>query len=349
MADVQSSIAIVGAAGYVGRQLLKDMERAGLRATAIVRGVPELTVGGTFHKAVRLPTTGRDRFDVVINLAYPTAGSPITFPEQNRRIVSTVDHLLAERGRLIHVSTQAVFGLAIDRRVRVGPVAPQRDEPYVEAKIDAEVRFERMQRARGLGVDIVRLGNVWGAASGSWALPIVQRLITGRPVGLRGVNGFSNATDVANASSYLVHVLSSDAPPGVRYHHVAEFSAVPWERWIAGVAQELGVEPVHAGRESMAAPVQISPMGVYRALAGGRVSGSYVRTILRALPRPVFAALKGPDLVFAGAKPVGNTDRSFLAVVSATQEFRSHVLPGWNPAISETQSMQRVIEWLRVG
>ena len=78
---------------------------------------------GTFHTPLRLTdlaTAGP--IDMVVNLAYPTTGSPTSFPEQNQDIFRTVDRLLNDGGRVIHVSTQAVFGLAVDWPIQLGPV-----------------------------------------------------------------------------------------------------------------------------------------------------------------------------------------------------------------------------------
>ena len=178
------SIAILGAAGFVGRHLLDQLEAAGVRVTAVVRGFPELAVEGDYH-AVLSPDEARagGPYDVVINLAYPTAGSPFEQPILNAAILESVDELVADGGHVVHASTLAVFGTRLERPIRVAPVEAVRDRPYVESKIEAELALTDAQERRGLAVDIVRLGNIWGAASGTWALPIVQRLITGRPVG----------------------------------------------------------------------------------------------------------------------------------------------------------------------
>jgi nucleoside-diphosphate-sugar epimerase len=284
----------------------------------------------------------------------------VYFPEQNQGIFRTVDRLLKDGGRLIHVSTQAVFGLAVDWPIQFGPVSARRDDPYVEAKIEAEKHFEDRQKARGQTLEIVRPGNVWGRASGAWALPIVQRLLTGRPIGLRGVPGFSNATDVANVAAYLIHLLQADRTPGIHYHHLAEFSAIPWSRWVAGVARELDVEPIYvepdvasmrvtAPRELALAFASFRPRQVYRRLAAERTAGSWARSALRLLPKPLFSQLKGPEVVFAGAPENDRAERIFLAIMGATQEFKSQVLPGWRPPLTEAESMARVVDWLRAG
>ena len=209
-------------------------------------------------------------------------------------------------------------------------------------------------------MEILRLGNVWGRASGAWALPIVQRLLTGRPIGLRGVTGFSNTTDVANVAAYLIYLLGEDRSPGVYYHHLAEFSAVPWDRWVGGVAHELNVEPVYAEPDVVnlhaTAPNELAlafaplrPRNLYRRFAAEQTTGSWARSALRSLPKPLFNQLKGPEVVFAGAPERDRAERTFLAIMCATQEFKSQVLPGWSPPVTEAESMERVVDWLRAG
>jgi nucleoside-diphosphate-sugar epimerase len=355
--STDQSLAIVGAAGFVGRVLLRQLQDVGIRATAIVRGPPELAIEGDFHLA-RAPTDalGGDGFDTVINLAYPNSGPPYGYPAQNEAIERTVNGLVRDGGRIIQVSTQAVFGLALDRPVRLGSVPTVRDHPYVEAKIAAEHAFTKEQAARGLALDIVRLGNVWGYASGAWGVPIVQRLITGRPVGISGVSGTSNTTDVANAASYLAFLVEAGrVDADVRYHHLAEFSAVPWSDWIAPLAAVLGVEPVMAdrsvlqmpgsGREEIVAMLG-TPRTIYQDLAGERVSGSFARSALRRLPPRVFTRAKGVDIVFAAPPMLDREEQTFLAIMSCQQEFRSAVHSDWKPVLNKEQSLERFLEWL---
>lgn len=350
-------LAIVGAAGFVGRVLLRQLQGAGIKATAIVRGAPELAVEGDFHAACSpSDALGGSRFDTVINLAYPNSGPPYRYPAQNEAIERTVNGLVRDGGRIIQVSTQAVFGLALDRPVRLGPVPTVRDHPYVEAKISAEHAFAEEQAKRGLVLDIVRLGNIWGYASGAWGVPIVQRLLTGRPVGISGVSGTSNTTDVANVASYLVFLLDTGrTEPNVRYHHLAEFSAVSWDDWIGPVAAMLDVEPVMAdrsmlempgsGREEIVATVG-TPRTIYQGLAAERITGSWARSTLRRLPPRVFSRAKGVEVVFAAPPNRDREEQTFIAIMSAQQEFRSTVNSDWTPLLNKEQSLERFLEWL---
>jgi nucleoside-diphosphate-sugar epimerase len=350
------SLAVVGAAGFVGRVLLRQLQEAAIKATAVVRGAPELAIEGDFHNACSpSDALNGDGFDTVLNLAYPNSGPPYGYPTQNDAIIRTVSGLVRDGGRLIQVSTQAVFGLALDRPVRLGPVRKVRDHPYVEAKIAAEHAFAKEQAARGLALDIVRLGNVWGYASGAWGVPIVHRLVTGRPVGVSGVASTSNTTDVANVAAYLTFLLEAQVAAGVRYHHLAEFSAVPWGEWIAPVAAALGVEPVMAdrsvlqmprsGREEIAAAMS-GPRAIYRSLAAERVTGSLARSALRRLPPRAFSRAKGVDVVFAAPPALDRDEQTFLAIMSCQQEFRSTVNSDWTPVLNWEQSLERFLEWL---
>lgn len=360
-AAARQSIAVVGAAGFVGRRLLRELERAGLPATAVIRGAPEMSVDGAFHRPLRSSDLATaERHDVVVNLAYPASGSPTSYPEQNQEIFRTVGRLLADGGKVIHVSTQAVFGLRGDWPVHVGPIEPRRDEVYVEAKIEAEKHFEEQQRARGYTLEIVRLGNVWGRASAAWAVPLVQKLLTGRPIGVRGSVGFSNTTDVANTASYLAHLARLDRQPGAYYHHLAEFSAVPWHRWIEGVAHELDVAPVYVEPDAIemadgvvdeiaASLAPLTPRNLYQSMARQRMSGSWTRSALRLLPKSVFESLKGPKLVFAETSRLDRAERTFLAIMSSQQQFKSHLVPDWRPPVTEAESLEGVLDWLRAG
>lgn len=347
---MRESVAVVGATGFVGRELLKRLQAEDVPVSAVVRGAPELVAGNGFH-AVHLPEAGDRRFRTVVNLAYPTSGPPFTYPEQNAAMLRTVDGLLEDGGHLVHVSTQAVFGALLDRPVEPGPVRRRRDDPYVEAKIDAEVHFCDHQPKRGWSVDIVRLGNVWGRGSGSWGVPLVQRLLTGRPVGVHGREGFSNTTDIANTTSYLSHLIHrDDVSPGIRYHHVAEFSSVPWREWVLATAEAMGVSPVYAQAKSLSPPRPldaVSIRGVYRALAERPVSGSWVRSGLRLLPDDLRTRLKGAGGGPAQAVPMDHTERMYVAIMATAQEFVSVVDDGWAPVVTREESLSRYLSWVR--
>lgn len=355
------SVAVVGAAGFVGRELLRRLQTLGIAVTAVVRGHPELSVEGEFHAVCSEPGQLESSFDIVLNLAYPADSPRYAQPEQNAAIAHTVETLVRDGGRLIQVSTLAVFGAALDRPITVGPVSGTRDVVYVESKIAAEQMFAKLQVERGLALDIVRLGNVWGYASGTWALPIVHRLLTGRPVGVTGAPGYSNTTDVANVADYLAFLIKSgDGGARVRYHHLAEFSGVVWGEWIDPIAGAMGVEPMYADpsvldtptsalRELADAFAPVRPRTVYRKLGNERITGSWTRTLVRRLPTPARLRIKGTDLVFAADPELGPADRDFLTAVAGHKEFISVTDPAWSPITTSQQSLDSVLQWLDRG
>lgn len=350
-------VAVVGAAGFVGRALLRTLQDAGTRCTAVVRGASELAVDGSFHECLSpAAAIAGPGFETVINLAYPNGGPPYSYPAQNQAILHSVRSLVADGGRIIQVSTQAVFGLALDRAIHAGPVTPVRDHPYVEAKVEAELALSSEQARRDLTLEIVRLGNVWGPGSGAWTLPLVQRLITGRPVAVRGETGYSNTTDVRNVASYLATLTDlEDRPRETRYHHLAEFSSVRWMEWIEPLAAALSVDPESADPAVVAIPssgsaelagVLPGPRTIYRGLAAERVSGSLARSALRRLPQRVFDKVKGIELVAATPSPLGREEQTFLAIMSSDREFATSLHADWRPPVGQAQSLESVLSWL---
>ncbi len=352
---------MIGAAGFVGLALLDELAARGVSAVAIVRGAPEILQGRTLHQVVRMQELGSGpRFDTVINLAYPTSGHESTHARAAAEIVNQALQLVPPGGRVVQVSTCAVFGPAVERPVVVGPVRKARDTAYVESKIDAEHRFAAACAARGIGLDVARLGNVVGPASPGWAVGLAQRLLSGRPVLVADAPGWSNATDVRNAASYLAFLATeTDSPVGVRYHHVAEFYAAPWARWLTPLAEELKVPMESVDTSGLGAPIglraelaaglrPIRPRGLYRALSQERVSASILRSALAKLPPPLFERLKGPDRmeVRLGSAP-DREEQIFLSIMAGVRQFPPALQDGWKPRVSLEASVEDTVLWLR--
>jgi nucleoside-diphosphate-sugar epimerase len=359
VADAQGvRIAVIGAAGFLGRALMRRLQELRLPATAVVRGPAELALDGGYHQSIApAEAVAAGDFDVVVNLAYPASGSTYAYPARTAEIVDTVRALVRPGGHVIHASTLAVFGLALERRPSLGPVRKVRDDPYVEAKIQAENLLERQQAEHGVSLEILRLGNIWGRASGGWAQPLAQRLLTGRPVAVAGAPGYSNSTDVANAADYVGFLILNRRPVSeVRYHHLAEFSHVKWADWAQPIAERLGVEVVHADDAVLGPPRSglgevagllhpLRPRDLYRELALEHTAGSWVRSVLRTLPEGARERLK-PVAYFAPERPPDRNEQTFLSIMAGRQEFGSEVDPRWNPPVDVAGSIGRVLDWV---
>jgi nucleoside-diphosphate-sugar epimerase len=349
-------IAIIGAAGYVGMELARQLRDGTHEVHAIARENGQFLLRNSGFNLVApsdLGTVGK--VDLVVNLAYPS-GSPNQFPVKNQEILAQIKSLMGPDSRLIHVSTQAVFGFGMDRPVVVGPVDSVRDYGYIEAKIELENLI--LHEFANQSVQIVRLGNVWGPGSGAWTVPMVNKILFGEAVGVQGVDGYCNATDVANVASYLAYLITRDDLRGVEFFHLAELSGYKWSAWIKRIEAALGQDavfepnlplyPSSTRQEVRQAISPIMPGPFYKKLIWGRFSGSWLRSLVRKLGDKRFMQIKNKS---AKSLPVGYTlgsaDEMFLTILSAQVKFETSVLKEWVPPVDFTESWARVENWMR--
>jgi hypothetical protein len=147
---------------------------------------------------------------------------------------------------------------------------------------------------------------------------------------------------------------------GVHYHHLAEFSDVGWNDWIAPIAQVLAVEPVLADPAALGAAASgadelsdvltpIKPRSLYRRLSEERVAGSWMRALVRRLPTPAQARLKSSGAVFAATPTYTKSEQTFLAIMAGQNEFKSVVSADWEAPLSREESLAGVLRWLDRG
>ena len=352
-------VAIIGAAGYVGLELVRQLQTIDIEVNAVARENGRFLLrdfGIRLVAPAELCSLGT--MDVIVNLAYPTSGSTVNYPTRNQEILEQIKVLMGPSTHLVHVSTQAVFGLALDRPIVVGPVAQVRDYPYVEAKIQLENLL--IDQFGANNIEIVRLGNVWGPGSGSWTVPLVNRVLFSEPVGIQGVDGYCNATDVANTASYLRHLIGTDDRGGIRFHHLAEMASYRWSKWIDRIESSLGQEAVRessmgfrAGnfrQEVRQAISPVMPAALYRSFAGGRSSGSWLRTLSRAVGEQRFEAVKSGLKRSVRTLPTGHEvgagDQQFLEILSCQTQFKTCVLDGWRPPVDFEASWSLIEHWM---
>jgi nucleoside-diphosphate-sugar epimerase len=340
----------------VGQALLEQFRISGIRVAAVVRGAHVQIEDAGTHDVVDAAAAPQRAFDVVVNLAYPTSGPAFAFREADAAIRQLVLGLAREGGRIVHASSLAVFGLQLEREPRLGPAPDARDHPYVESKLGMERELCSAAERRGLALDIVRLGNVWGPGSGAWTVPIVHRLMAGRPVGVTGLSSPSNTTEVRNAASYLAHLAVRSFDEARRYHHLAEFSAITWTEWMERLSESLGWPAVRldtrpsaargAGPEIRAALDPIRPRALYRRLMHEDIMGSRLRTAVRAIPASARRRLRGRPVVFASEPPLAPDERVLMRVLSVEREFRTDVDPAWAPMVTSEQSLADIVAWV---
>lgn len=347
-------VAVIGAAGYVGRLLCTRLAEDGVAVTGVVRpgsgflldhaGIDWLTSADASH---------RGPFDVVVNLAYPTNGSVYEYPEQNQQLFRTIQQLASGDGRVIQVSTQAVFGMALEYPQIAGPVPMRRDFLYVESKIELENLL--IEQLGSPGLDVVRLGNVWGPGSAAWTGAVAQRLLFGEPVAVYDRDGFSNVTDVANLVSYVSFLARRDSGPrGAEFHHLAELGDVRWSYWIERISEQLGVLPVHgplpaystSGKDEVRGTLRAAPRTIAKTLKDARFSGSTVRTVMRKLPPQASRTLRGKWAGGGAAGAPGPAEDLLLMVLSCDRPLAAVRDAGWTPPMSAEDSWSAVSSWL---
>lgn len=351
-------IAIIGAAGYVGLELARQLHGVNYEVNAIVRENGRFLLRESGFNLVapsNILTVGK--VDVVVNLAYPTSGSDIQYPTRNKEILTSIKTLMGQDSRLIHVSTQAVFGYNMERPIIVGPVSGVRDYAYIESKIELENLI--LKEFKRQSVQIVRLGNVWGPGSGTWTASMVNKILFGEPVGVQDVDGYSNATDVANVASYLAFLISNDDLHGIKFHHLAELAEYRWSAWIKRIEAILQQEAVYEPnlpsysckivQELRQAISPAMPRALWKQLNRGRISSSWVRSFKRKIGEVRFDKIK-KNYTNAPTLPIGYTlgtaDNVFLTILSAQIQFETSVVKDWTPPVDFEESWLRVEKWM---
>jgi nucleoside-diphosphate-sugar epimerase len=352
-------IVVIGAAGYVGQEVVRRLISVGLPVAVATRPNSAFLLERLGAELIPVDSVdGRRTFRRVINLAYPNGWPVYRRGRENRQIADLVENLAAPGARVLHVSSLAVFGFELDQPIMPGPIPVGHDFEYVESKRWIEHRLAARLEDREL--HIVRLGNVWGPASPNWVVGLVECLRAGQPLLINGQTGASNLTDVANVADYLSHLMTIPCSgPALRFHHLAEFSAHPWSVPIKFLADELGLEiksipklpeaeAANLGEDLRQAlhVLLAGSLNGFRNFKESRLGGSHVRRVLENLPDGLLEQLKRLKGSAAGepAQPV--SDANLLRVLNPRQEFKSVTLAGWTPPVTLTESMDRVSRWL---
>lgn len=172
---------VTGAAGFVGRHTVSELLARGHEVAAVVRPsspLPaELSAPGVELVAADLRRPGADLAeaiagaDALIHLAAGTTGSPRARFDATvlgtERLIATIRET-DWRGRLVHVSSVAVYGFAqlgrratIDERTPLEPCLGRRDD-YAWTKGWQERLVRELESAGPCSVTIVRPGAVHG-------------------------------------------------------------------------------------------------------------------------------------------------------------------------------------------
>jgi nucleoside-diphosphate-sugar epimerase len=352
-----SRVAVIGAAGYLGLRLVNRLQQGGHEVLAVCRANGRFLLS-RHDVDVWGPHETRKckKADVVINLAYPTDGISYDRAKKVEDILQLISTVATDNATIIHTSTQAVFGYNLERPVKLSDINFKRDYEYVENKIRLERDFIRkFSRQKRI---VVRLGNLWGPASPAWTVKLIERVRVGKPVSMEGVDGFSNVTDVENASDYLAFLVKYPPEATLTYYHLAEHSGQPWSYWLGHISDALqlplvGVKgcPTYSKGlkdDFLDALSGVRVSGSLVKLWHGRVTGSILRSALPLLPeflRHRFSRF-GSEIILSEPSTVID-DPVFMTLLGCPRQFQSVVAPNWRCPRSSIESWRRVEQWMK--
>ena len=219
------SYLVTGASGFVGRGLLREFQRRGLRAFGVARsptpgieyGVGD--IGG--HTEWRHLLKG---IDCVLHAAgrahvlREAAADPLAeFRQVNVEGTRRLALHAAEVGvrRLVFISSVGVNGISTNRRSpftfedRPAPV-----ESYGQSKLEAELALHEIAASTGLEVVLVRPPLVYGPGVRANFLRLMNLVQRGLPLPLGGVNNLRSLVALDNLVDMLIRCAMHPAAVG---------------------------------------------------------------------------------------------------------------------------------------
>ena len=188
-----ATVVLFGATSYLGQYVLDDLLARGYAVVAVTRNLAagEILL---YPWKDRIDVTTSDKLTAasnvtaVVNLAYVKGEMPHRLYRRNDLLMRRVHDATVQLGaaRLVHVSTQAVFGYQFSEPPRPVRAVRRDGDMYVESKVHAELLLEELQSSARYRLDIVRPGNIVGEGSPVWTASLAQRLLDGSPVGVAG-------------------------------------------------------------------------------------------------------------------------------------------------------------------
>jgi nucleoside-diphosphate-sugar epimerase len=340
------NLAIIGANGYVGSRLTSALAHT-YNVTAIRRGIDSLSrlVSGVKYKTVSedLPI-----FDVVINTAYTLDKNHANCASANNEMIKLLNRICNKQTKIIHLSSLAVFGFALDKELKADAIATRNDYTYVFSKLDMENKL--IKHFGNKRVSIIRLGNVWGPGNTSYTQPVIDSLLWELPL-LPDKPGMCNLTHIDNIVSYITHSIS--CTQHLTFHHLAEWSGITWKQVIDDMAKIMGVKPVSLMKQAYY-PLSFRDEVLYafgkktleaiKTLRSGRFTSAY-------FPERLFnkVLLKHAPMRYPKQPQLGNyaIPDTFIWILNCKQSFTNVWLANWQPLLSWEQSLKPLTYWMK--
>jgi nucleoside-diphosphate-sugar epimerase len=306
---------VTGGAGFLGRALTQTLAAQGWNVIGVdVRPAPKV-ISGDITRRGRW-TEVLDGADLVIHAAalLGDVGDERGHWDVNAGGTATVAQACLDLGvgRLVHLSSTAVLGMAFPDQASEQHPVRMTGNPYTDSEVAAE-HHALAAAAKGLPLTIVRLGDVYGPHSSQWTVRIVELMRRNRFVLVDGGQGILSPTYVDDAVAGIL-VAATDQ---------------------AGIGEILHV----TGGEGVTAA---EFFGRYAAMLGKG---------LPSLPRTAAIGLTtGAERVMRPlgmAPPISSRALEFVSHPGTYSIAKAYELLGWRPEIGLDEGMARTETWLR--
>lgn len=247
-------VLVTGAGGFIGGHLARRLAERGHRVRVLVRPgsdraafedtAADIAVGSLDDpESLRRATAGVRH---VYNCAGRSAdwGPWEDFRTANadgpRNIVEAAHHAGTVE-RVLHVSTTDVYGYP---KRPCDETTPPKDIglPYNRSKVLGERAVREAARRTGVPVTVVRPVSVYGPGSKDFVIEIAHLLLRKQMVHIRGGEVPAGLLYVGNAVDAMICAAASERTAD-RAYNLRDPEPTTWRRYVAALAEGLGVEP----------------------------------------------------------------------------------------------------------
>lgn len=288
LTELSPHLFVTGAAGYVGRNILRHFISDGYTVTGLVRNprAAELvtSLGATAHYgdlANRESLTGGMRgADILIHAAADTTHGRISAQQLriNEDGTRNVYEAAAKAGvaRALHLSTEAVLldGAPLVNADETTPYPAHFPGGYTLSKARAE-QVALQLAAAGQDIRIMRPRFIWGRDD-TTALPqLVAAAKSGKLAWIGGGSYLTSTTHIANVIEGMRLIL--DKGEAGEIYHITDGEPVPFRGFITDLLGAAGVQPPSKEVPRWLVQTAVAAGEILAAISGGRMNGPMSR------------------------------------------------------------------------
>ncbi|MGG6293719.1 NAD-dependent epimerase/dehydratase family protein [Leptolyngbya sp. AN02str] len=351
-------VGVVGASGFVGRRAVEMLHEDGMTVCPIVRqadSLPYFTqmglqgyVANAFDQAAL--EQAFSGCDVVIHSILGSAGLIRGSVEPAYRAAQN-----AGVRRLIYLSSMIVHTSAPDPGTTEAtpPIQHQPGFPTHIAKIDAERKLLKLQKAGSVEVVIFRPGIVFGPRS-RWINELADQFLQGTAYFIHDGRGICNTVYVDNLIHAMRLAMFAEGVNGEAFF-VGDREQVTWFDFYHPFARALGVDPhtipqvpppifTHSKKQEFLRSIRESEI-VQKSLAF--LSNDLKQSMKRLIPKQSHASsttlsttLVNPEPIVTEMMAILQQSQYKLPLAKAEQRL------GYQPIVSFDQGCRRSIEWM---